>query len=33
MQQSLEQAFANNELESADQQAVAALWQKLLNDL
>ena len=33
MQQSLEQAFTNNELEPADQQAVAALWQKLLNDL
>ncbi|MDG6097045.1 YfcL family protein [Alteromonas sp. ZYF713] len=33
MQQSLEQAFANNELEPADQQAVAVLWQKLLNGL
>ncbi|WP_296053021.1 YfcL family protein [uncultured Alteromonas sp.] len=33
MQQSLEQAFANNELEPADQQAVTVLWQKLLTSL
>ncbi|NVK58113.1 MAG: YfcL family protein [Alteromonadaceae bacterium] len=30
MQRSLSQAFNNNELEEADQQAVLALWQKLL---
>lgn len=32
MQESLNSAFANNELEDADQNAVFALWQKLLND-
>ncbi|MDC8830631.1 YfcL family protein [Alteromonas gilva] len=30
MQHSLDQAFSNNELEKADQQAVFTLWQKLL---
>lgn len=33
MQQSLDQAFSNNELAPEDQQAVAALWQKLLSKL
>lgn len=33
MHQSLNQAFANNELEPADQQAVFALWQKMLSAL
>ncbi|GAA0366007.1 hypothetical protein GCM10009092_32940 [Bowmanella denitrificans] len=31
MQQSLTQAFANRELESADQAQVQALWQKMLS--
>ncbi|GGO73633.1 YfcL family protein [Bowmanella pacifica] len=30
MQQSLSDAFANNELDPADQQQVLALWQQLL---
>ncbi|GGF53696.1 YfcL family protein [Alteromonas lipolytica] len=33
LRQSLQDAFTNNELEPADQQAVFALWQKLLSAL